>query len=102
MQPVRRDVPPAVARLTGNRFAWRVVETRERLQACPSPRIAPTMTTDDRKNLENLAVLLRRQQSSLLLAAARTGGLPSSSTLQRVAELELNISAIDNTLAETR
>lgn len=58
------------------------------------------MTPDDRKNLENLVVTLRQSQTSLLVAAARAGGMPSSSTLQRVAELELNISAIENTLAE--
>lgn len=58
------------------------------------------MTPEDRAHLENLANLLRAQQTSLLLAAARTGAIPSTSTLHRVAEMELNISAIENTLSE--
>ena len=53
-----------------------------------------------RKELERLAQLLRDEQKKLLAAAAATGGIPSQSTLQRVATLELNISAIENTLAE--
>lgn len=53
-----------------------------------------------RKELERLAQLLRDEQKKLLAAAAATGGIPSQSTLQRVATLELNISAIENTLQE--
>lgn len=53
-----------------------------------------------RSQLQKLAQLLRDEQRKLLTAAAATGTLPSQSTLQRVATLELNISAIENTLQE--
>ena len=53
-----------------------------------------------RIQLEKLAQVLRDEQKKLLVAAAETGGVPSQSTLQRVATLELNISAIENTLQE--
>lgn len=53
-----------------------------------------------REKLEKLAQLLRDEQMKLLAAAAETGAVPSQSTLQRVATLELNISAIENTLQE--
>jgi hypothetical protein len=36
----------------------------------------------------------------LLFAAAESATLPSLSTIQRVADIELNIAAIENTLAE--
>lgn len=58
------------------------------------------MTTDERKALEKLSNRLRAEQTSLLLAAAKSDASPSNSTLQRVAELELNIAAIENTLAD--
>ncbi|MGN6769288.1 MAG: hypothetical protein ACTHJQ_05485 [Rhizobiaceae bacterium] len=53
-----------------------------------------------REKLEKLAQLLRDEQHKLLTAAAATDTLPSQSALQRVATLELNISAIENTLQE--
>ena len=53
-----------------------------------------------REKLERLAQLLRDEQKKLLAAAAEASGLPSQSTLQRVATLELNISAIENTLQD--
>lgn len=53
-----------------------------------------------REQFEKLAQLLRDEQKKLLTAAAATGGIPSQSTLQRVATLELNISAVENTLEE--
>jgi hypothetical protein len=53
-----------------------------------------------REQLEKLAQLLRDEQKKLLVAAASTSTVPSQSTLQRVATLELNISAIENTLQE--
>ena len=53
-----------------------------------------------REKLEKLAQLLRDEQRKLLVAAAGANGLPSQSTLQRVATLELNISAIENTLQD--
>lgn len=52
---------------------------------------------------ERLTALLRRlkdEQRKLLFAAAESATLPSLSTIQRVADLELNIAAIENTLAE--
>lgn len=58
------------------------------------------MTLEDRTSLERLAARLRREQAALLLAAAKSGSLPSNSTLQRVAQLELNIAAIENTLVD--
>lgn len=58
------------------------------------------MHIDDRNKLDDLSKRLREEQKGLLLAAAQSGGLPSQSTLQRVAQLELNISAIENTLAD--
>lgn len=58
------------------------------------------MTLEDRASLDQLSSRLRQEQGQLLLAAARSGSLPSNSTLQRVAQLELNIAAIENTLAD--
>jgi len=58
------------------------------------------MKPDDRKSLEQLSARLRAEQASLLIAAAKAEALPSNSTLQRVAQLELNIAAIENTLAD--
>lgn len=58
------------------------------------------MTSENRANLQQLSSRLRQEQTALLLAAAEAGGLPSNSTLQRVAQLELNIAAIENTLAD--
>lgn len=73
-----------------------------------SPRVArdedggyrQAMISEDRTNLERLSSRLRKEQAALLLAAAKSAGLPSNSTLQRVAQLELNIAAIENTLAD--
>lgn len=58
------------------------------------------MESEERNKLDALSRRLRQEQKGLLLAAAETSGLPSQSTLQRVAQLELNISAIENTLAD--
>lgn len=58
------------------------------------------MTSEDRTKLEQLSSRLRQEQAALLLTAAQSGSLPSNSTLQRVAQLELNIAAIENTLAD--
>lgn len=58
------------------------------------------MTLEDRTRLEQLSSRLRQEQTALLLTAAQSGTLPSNSTLQRVAQLELNIAAIENTLAD--
>ena len=62
--------------------------------------IGRAMKSEDRKSLEQLSARLRAEQASLLVAAAKMDGLPSNSTLQRVAQLELNIAAIENTLAD--
>ena len=58
------------------------------------------MKSDQRTKLDALCKRLRDEQKGLLIAAAQSAGLPSQSTLQRVAQLELNISAIENTLAD--
>jgi uncharacterized protein (DUF1778 family) len=56
----------------------------------------------DRSKLEALAERLRDEQRKLLLAAAEHSGLPHNKTLERVAQPELNISAIENTPAELK
>lgn len=58
------------------------------------------MTAHERSQLQNLSKVLRKEQATLLLEAARHNALPSNSTVQRVAYLELNIAAIENTLAD--
>jgi len=58
------------------------------------------MKSHERDKLDELSKRLREEQKGLLMAAAQSAGLPSQSTLQRVAQLELNISAIENTLAD--
>jgi hypothetical protein len=58
------------------------------------------MKSDQRAKLDALCTRLRDEQKGLLIAAAQSAGLPSQSTLQRVAQLELNISAIENTQAD--
>jgi hypothetical protein len=55
---------------------------------------------DELSLLQELSARLKSEQRALLLAAARNGELPAQSTLQRVAQLELNIAAIENTLSE--
>ena len=59
------------------------------------------MDPTSRLQLEYLSARLLQEQRALLLAVASTEGLPSNSTLQRVAQLELNIAAIENTISET-
>ena len=54
------------------------------------------------EKLTTLAKRLKDEQRQLLLSAAEQNTLPSASTLQRVAMLELNIAAIENTLADER
>jgi uncharacterized coiled-coil protein SlyX len=53
-----------------------------------------------REHLISLMKRLKDEQQRLLFAAAESATLPSLSTIQRVADLELNIAAIENTLAE--
>ncbi|KQZ98479.1 hypothetical protein ASD64_16040 [Mesorhizobium sp. Root157] len=58
------------------------------------------MTNDDKSLLQDLSRALRKEQSALLMSAAKSRALPSNSTIQRVAYLELNIAAIENTMAD--
>lgn len=58
------------------------------------------MTDTDRENLKRLADLLRAEQTALLVAASRLRIMPGNGTLERVAQLELNIAAIENTLSD--
>lgn len=54
---------------------------------------------------EKLIALSKRmkdEQRQLLLSAADQDTMPSNSTVQRVAVLELNIAAIENTLADEK
>jgi uncharacterized coiled-coil protein SlyX len=53
-----------------------------------------------REHLTSLMKRLKDEQQRLLFAAAESTTLPSLSTIKRVADLELNIAAIENTLAE--
>lgn len=52
--------------------------------------------------LEALLRRLKEEQRRLIATAAESGMLPSNSTLERVAQLELNIAAIEHTLDETQ
>ncbi len=49
-----------------------------------------------------LAKRMKDEQRHLLLSAADQNTMPSASTVQRVAMLELNIAAIENTLADEK
>ncbi|WP_421917329.1 hypothetical protein [Mesorhizobium sp.] len=52
------------------------------------------------QKLQSLLARLKAEQRQLLYAAAEMETMPSASTLQMVARLELNIAAIENTLAD--
>jgi hypothetical protein len=52
--------------------------------------------------LTALAKRMKDEQLQLLLSAADQNTMPSASTVQRVAMLELNIAAIENTIADAR
>ena len=54
------------------------------------------------EKLSALSKRLKQEQRQLLLSAAEQNGVPSASTIQRVAMLELNIAAIENTLADEK
>jgi cell division protein FtsL len=54
------------------------------------------------EKLTALSKRLKDEQRQLLLAAAEQNTMPSASTIQQVAMLELNIAAIENTLADER
>ena len=70
------------------------------LEPAGLPGYRQAMKPHERDRLDDLSKRLREEQKGLLLVAAQSDGLPSQSTLQRVAQLELNISAIENTLAD--
>jgi hypothetical protein len=55
---------------------------------------------DMEQKLQSLLARLKAEQRQLLYAAAEMATMPSASTLQMVARLELNIAAIENTLAD--
>jgi uncharacterized coiled-coil protein SlyX len=54
------------------------------------------------EKLASLSKRLKDEQRELLLAAAEQNTMPSASTIQRVAMLELNIASIENTLADEK
>lgn len=50
--------------------------------------------------LLKLSTIIRAEQRALLLEAASCESLPHKNLLRQIAELELNIAAIDNNIAE--
>jgi hypothetical protein len=54
------------------------------------------------KRFERLSAVLRTEQRRLLEVAAESYGLPNNGVLKQIAELELNIAAVENNLAELR
>ena len=54
------------------------------------------------EKLTALSKRLKDEQRQLLLSAAEQNTMPSANTIQRVAMLELNIAAIENTLADEK
>lgn len=53
-----------------------------------------------KEKLEALLGRLKEEQKRLIVVAAEAGSLPSHSTLERVAQLEMNIAAVEHTLEE--
>jgi len=51
-----------------------------------------------RQKLQTLLHKLENEQHKLLLNVAEKGIMPSNGVLEKVAQLELNISAIENTI----
>lgn len=62
------------------------------------------MNKEDQKKLKtrllNLSNILRAEQKTLLIEASNFEVLPNKNLLRQIAEIELNITAIDNTIAE--
>lgn len=61
------------------------------------------MATNDSKMIRNykkLSSSLRKEQSRLLEEVAQNGVLPSKSMRQEIAELELNIAAVEHNIIE--
>lgn len=50
--------------------------------------------------LIKLSNIIRSEQRELLIEAANFDNMPNKNLLRQIAELELNITAIDNTIAE--
>ncbi|MER2534954.1 MAG: hypothetical protein ABTQ31_07280 [Rhizobiaceae bacterium] len=53
-----------------------------------------------REKLEALVKRLKDEQRALIHALALSEAAPSQSSLQRIAQLEMNIAAVENTLDE--
>ncbi len=53
-----------------------------------------------KNQLASLAALLREEQRILLEEAASFDGMPNKNLLRQIAELELNIMAVDNNIEE--
>lgn len=53
-----------------------------------------------REKLEALLERLKAEQQRLVYAAAEVAALPSQSTLERVAQIELNIAALEHMLED--
>jgi len=54
------------------------------------------------ERFEKLSSLLRDEQFKLLDEAAREEALPGKSILRQIAELELNITAIENSITDLK
>ena len=54
------------------------------------------------ERFEKLSALLRDEQFKLLDEAAMEEALPGKSLLRQIAELELNITAIENSIADLK
>lgn len=54
------------------------------------------------ERFERLSSLLRDEQFKLLDEAARDEALPGKSILRQIAELELNITAIENSITDLK
>jgi hypothetical protein len=60
-------------------------------------------STDDKKLVQRFKQLsknLKAEQRRLLEIAAENDSLPSNNALRQIAELELNIAAVENNIAE--
>lgn len=60
-------------------------------------------SSDDKKlaqRFKQLSKNLKAEQKRLLEIAAENDSLPSNNTLKQIAELELNIAAVENNIAE--
>lgn len=58
------------------------------------------MKTSSISSFQNLAKILRHEQARLIAQAAEYGILPGKALRREIAELELNIAAVENNLSE--